>query len=185
MSTTFQLLDTITSIRGAKSIPILTSDNQPFIWMPAEMHQVVYEPSAYNDDQANRVNVCFAVTDALETQLKIYDDLIVKALIKDSHKYFGSVLSETQIRERYAASIKTSEKGFSNFRVKMNKSGRGRVQVYDMNREPRPLPESFLSCSLKPRIQLKGLWMMGRDFGPLWELVAIQVDERDSNVCPF
>jgi hypothetical protein len=183
--TAFQLLDPVLSSRGAKSIPVLTNDNQPFIWMPAEMHHVVYEPSAYNDENANRVNVCFAVTEALENQLKIYDDVIIKALIKDSQKYFGQVLSETQIRERFANSQKTSEKGFSNFRMKMNKSGRGRCQTYDMNREPRALPESFLSCSLKPRLQLKGLWMMGRDLGPLWELVAIQVDEKDSKVCPF
>jgi hypothetical protein len=185
MTATFQMGDIVTSSRGAKSIPILTLDNQPFIWMPSEMQHVCYEPSAYNDEAANRVNVCFAVTDMLETQLTKYDDVIRKALTKDSLKYFGQVLTETQIKERVQPSIKTSEKGFSNFRVKMNKSGRGRCQVYDMNREPRGLPESFLNSCIKPRLQLKGLWMMGRDMGPLWELVAIQVDEKDSNVCPF
>ena len=185
MTANFQLGDIVSSVKGARSVPILTMDNQPFIWMPGEMQHVVYEPSAYNDEAANRVNVCFAVNDALETQLTKYDDVILKALTKESLKYFGQVLTETQIKERVQPSIKVSEKGFSNFRVKMNKTGRGRCQVYDMNREPRPLPEAFLSCSIKPRLQLKGLWMMGRDLGPLWELVAIQVDEKGSDVCPF
>jgi hypothetical protein len=67
----------------------------------------------------------------------------------------------------------------------LNKEGRGRAQVFDMNREPRALPESFLTCSLKPRLQLKGLWIMGRDMGPIWELVAMQVDDKNASICPF
>ena len=185
MTANFQIGDIVTSSRGAKSIPILTYDNQPFIWMPADMQNVVYEPCAYNDDNANRVDVCFAVTEALETQLTIYDGVILKALTKDSMKYFGQSLTETQIKERVQPSIKTSEKGYSNFRVKLNREGRGRAQVFDMNREPRALPESFLSCSLKPRLQLKGLWIMGRDMGPIWELVAMQVDDKGAAICPF
>ena len=109
MTANFQLGDMVTSSRGAKSIPILNMENQPFIWMPPEVHHVLYEPSAYNDEAATRVNVCFAVTEALENQLKIFDDVIIKALTKDSQKYFGSVLSETQIKERFGNSIKTSE----------------------------------------------------------------------------
>ena len=102
MTANFQLGDIVSSVRGAKSVPILTMDNQPFIWMPGEMQHVVYEPSAYNDEAANRVNVCFAVDDALETHLTKYDDAILKALTKDSLKYFGQALTETSQRKSTA-----------------------------------------------------------------------------------
>jgi hypothetical protein len=184
MTTQFTLGDIITSAKGAKSIQISTTENQAFIWMPSESLTTCYEPSAYNDENANRVNVCFAVTETLEKQLKSYDDVIIKALVKDSTKYFGTVQTETQIKDRFQPSIKVSEKGFSNFRAKMNKSGKTRVQTYNMDKEPRQLPDSWANVAVHARLHLKGLWMMGKDLGPLWELVAVQIDER-AQVCPF
>jgi hypothetical protein len=115
MTAQFTLGDIVTSAKGAKSIQISTTENQAFIYTPNESLTTCYEPSAYNDENANRVNVCFAVTDTLEKQLKFYDEVIIKALVKDSAKYFGHCQTETQIKDRFQPSIKVSEKGVFQF----------------------------------------------------------------------
>ena len=47
--------------KGAKSIPISRPDGKPVLWQPGP-HQVVFEPSAYNDPTAIRVNIAFLPT---------------------------------------------------------------------------------------------------------------------------
>ena len=44
--------------KGAKSIPISLPTGKPVIWQPGP-HRVLFEPSAYNDPTAIRVNIAF------------------------------------------------------------------------------------------------------------------------------
>ena len=77
-------------------------------------------------------------------------------------------------------SIRVSDKGHHSLRLKMNISGRAKVQCYDEERTARDLPAAWLDVSLRPRIWVKGYWMMNKEIGMLYELQACLISEQPS-----
>ena len=186
MTTTldFKLGDLTISSKGAKAITVSTKSGQPLIWMHNEAITVCYQPSAYNDPDATRVNLCLGMTPSLAEQLKSLDASLIAAIAADSKKYFGQTLSVDEVKNRMQASVKVSDKGFDHWRVKMNLSGRGKVQCFGMDKNVRPLPENWLAVSARPRVQVKSIWIMSKEIGVTYEAVARQIDESVQE-CPF
>ena len=118
------------------------------------------------------------MTPSLAEQLKSLDDSLINAIAADSKKYFGQILSIEEVKQRMQPSVRVSEKGFSHWRCKMNIAGRGKVQCYGMDKNVRDLPESWLECKVRPRVMLKSIWIMSKEIGCLWEVVACQIDEQ-------
>ena len=179
-----KLGDLIVSAKGAKSIPITTLDGKPVIWQPAECLTPCFEPSAYNDPEASRVNLSLSPSDDIEKHLKAVDGVLASLLATDSQKYFGQVLTLAQVTERMLPTIRVSEKGHASLRLKMNISGRAKVQCYDEEKAARDFPEARLDVSLRPRIVVKSFWMIAKEIGLLLELQACQVSEQ-TRACPF
>ena len=68
-----KLGELITSGKGAKTIPLTTLDGKPVIWQPAECLTPCFEPSAFNDPEASRVNLSLTPSDSIEKHLKAVD----------------------------------------------------------------------------------------------------------------
>ena len=169
--------------KGAKSIPILLPDGKPVMWQPGP-HQVAFEPSAYNDPAATRVNVCFIPTPDAELCIKGLDAWLINALALESTKYFGSQLSFDQVKERFQSASHTSEKGYSCIRCKMNLVGRTGIQCWDTFRQARPIPDFWRGSLITPKIAVKSVWIMGKDIGCTLELQHAMIDEVVTE-CPF
>ena len=180
----FKLGDLVVSSKGAKAIAVTNKSGEPIIWMHAESLNVCYQPSAFNDEGATRVNICFGTTEFLTEQLKSFDAALITLIAADSKKYFGQTLSVEEIKNRMQPSVRVPEKGFTHWRCKLNLSGRGKVQCYGMDKNVRALPESWLDVSVRPRVQIKSIWIMSKEIGVLYEVVACQIDEQ-SRECPF
>jgi hypothetical protein len=180
----FKLGDLTISSKGAKAIPVTTRTGSPLIWMHNESLIPCYQPSAFNDPDATRVNLCLQMTDSLAEQLKSLDRSLITALSADSKKYFGQNLSADEVKNRMQPSVKVSEKGFDHWRCKLNLSGRGKVQCYSMDKTVRALPENWLAVSVRPRVQIKSIWIMSKEIGVIYEVVACQIDESVQE-CPF
>ena len=157
-----ELGELITSGKGAKSIQLTTIDGKPVIWQPSECLMPVFEPSVFNDVEATRVNLSLTPSDSIEKHLKALDSFLASQLATDSAKYFGQILTTQQVIERMQPSIRVSEKNHHSLRLKMNISGRAKVQVFDEERTARDLPTAWLDVSLRPRILVKGFWMIKR-----------------------
>ena len=54
--------DVVTTGKGAKQIPLSTIGGEPVVWKPKDSLTVLFEPSAYNQPDATRVNLCLSVT---------------------------------------------------------------------------------------------------------------------------
>ena len=80
-------------------------------------------------------------------------------------------------------SIRVSEKGHHSLRLKMNISGRAKVMCYDEEKTARDLPVAWLDVALRPRILVKGFWMMAKEIGLLYELQACHITET-TRECP-
>ena len=63
------LADLVTTGKGAKQIPLSTIGGEAVIWRPKDALTVLFEPSAYNQPDATRVNLCLSVTPAVVNSL--------------------------------------------------------------------------------------------------------------------
>ena len=174
----------LTTTKGAKQVPASYKNGDPVAWHAEQFMEVPFEPSAFGDEAASRVTLCVTPSDALAAQITELDAWCIDTIISNPG-ILGVVLTHDQVRERYASSLKTSEKGYTTLRCKMNKSGRYALQCYDTEKEKRSQPDNWRGCSIRPRIVWKGLWVMGKDFGSILEVSHCIVQEGGGEDCPF
>ena len=139
-----QVGDVFVTGKGAKQIP-LTIDGEPVLWQPKEYLSIPWEPSAFNNPEATRVNLVFNGTPATVESLRALDDWSVNILAERSEKLFGQKISAEDMQKRFQPTLKTHEaSGMQSWRVKMNTQGRG-------------LPVSGTrSATVCPRLQTAG-----------------------------
>ena len=176
-----------TSAKGAKSVPICFSGRglEPVQWTPEEFQQVAFEPTAFNGEDVARVNLVMVATPEVNDFLAELDERLITLATENSNRIFGKQLTNIEVSGRYTSSIKVSEKGYQpTFRAKINLSGRGAVQCWDMEKTKREKPEAWIQCKVQPKIILKSLWLMGKQFGALYECGNVLIDEVGQQ-CPF
>ena len=105
-----KLGELITSAKGAKTIPLTTLDGTSVIWQPSECLMPCFEPSAFGDPNATRLNLSVTPSDSIERHLTALDSFLASTLATDSQKYFGQLLTTQQVMERMQSSIRVSEK---------------------------------------------------------------------------
>ena len=180
--TNLKLGEITTLGKGAKVTP-LTSNGEVLKWCPGAL-QILFEPKAFNDPGATRVSVCFKSTPEIEAYIRELESWILKEVSSNPQMYLGQACSEAQVRERFTSALKTSEKGYTHLRAKMNTAGKGQVKCWDENKKPRPPPDDWTLCEVQPCLHIKGLWVMSKDFGLLIEMADALVSES-SQLCPF
>ncbi len=171
------------SSKGSKQIQI-SKDDGPLVWQPCEYLEVPFEPSNFSDKESSRVNICFVPTEEIKSCLELFESWCIKTLTKEAKELLGQELTESQIKERFQSSLKTSEKGWTSFRCKMNIEGRNAVQCWTTDKAQRSLPESWRVCKIIPKLHSKGLCVMGRDLGVVIDVTHAMVQELEMQ-CPF
>jgi len=182
-TTTLQLQDTVQTAKGAKQIPVGYADGSQVIWQPKPMN-VLWNPSAYNDPEATRLNLSFVPNREAADFLQNLDKWLVNALALESSRLFGQQLSVEEMQRRFQPTLKTHESGSQSIRCKMNVSGRSQVRCWDTFRKPRSQPESWTNCTVTPRIAIRSVWIMGKECGCTLELRDALLEEASTD-CPF
>ena len=173
-----------TIAKGAKQLPALYTNGEPVAWQPDTFQEIPFEPSAYGDPEAIRVTLCVTPSEQLIESVELLDAWCIAQLIANP-ALLGIALTPAQVSERYSSSLKTSEKGYKSLRLKMNKSGRYGLKCFDSEHEKCPHPETWCDVSVRPRIVWKGLWIMNKEFGALFECSHALIQEGTNDVCPF
>ncbi len=171
------------SAKGAKQVPLFY-ENDKSIFTQVGPLQVLFEPSAFGDPSASRVNLCLSSNELVEETLQELDLRIIELLSGDSAKYFGTQISEAQIVERMQTSIRVNDKGYKSCRFKMNITGRNRVQIYNLDREVTEAPESWVGANCTAKVLVKSIWLMAKEWGVLYEATCVQLDVQPPE-CPF
>ena len=177
--------DVVTTGKGAKQIPLSTISGDPVIWRPKDALTVLFEPSAYNQPDATRVNLCLSVTPAVVSCLQDLDEWCVSTLAAQSSKLLGSQLSAEEVRHRFQSTMRVHEaSGSQSLRLKMNLSGRAAVRIWSPLGVQVSAPQSWSQCSAQCRIRLKGFWLMAKEIGLIAECTDVQLDHTTAE-CPF
>lgn len=178
--------DVVVTGKGAKQIPLHFKHGESVIWTPRDALTVLFEPSAYNQPDATRVNLCLSVTPAVAQSLEGFDEWCINTLALESQRLFGTTLSVEDVRGRFQPMLRTYEAtGSQSMRLKMNTTGRSRLRIWDTSRNPISAPPSWTQCSAKCKIRLKGIWLMGKnEMGVVAEAMDVMLDDADAE-CPF
>ena len=140
--------DVVTTGKGAKQIPLSAIGGDPVIWKPRDALNVLFEPLAYNQPDATRVNLCLSVTPAVVSSLQDFDDWCVTTLAAQSPRLLGSQLSVGEVRNRFQSTLRTHEaSGSTSLRLKMNLSGRAAVRIWN------PIGDTDLCATLLVAMQ--------------------------------
>ena len=176
--------DVATTGKGAKQIP-LSIGGDSVVWKPRDALNVLFEPSAYNQPDATRVNLCLSVTPAVAASLAELDEFCINTLAAESSRLLGSQLSVQDVRNRFQPTLRTHEaSGSQSLRLKMNFSGRAAVRIWTPVGKQTAAPPSWSNSSAKCRIRLKGFWLMAREIGLVAECTDVQLDTAQAE-CPF
>ena len=185
-TTSLKIEDPIVTGKGAKTSGF-SIDGKPVPGALFPGMEVCFEPTAYNDSEATRVNLVFKPTADVVVQMSTLDEWIIKQAASDSVRLFGKTRSEEVLRDAYQAIVKTSDKGYTSIRAKINLVGSHAVKVWDSDKKQIDHPESWRGSVFKPKIVLKGLYFMGTGaFGPTLECMDVQlVSSACDEECPF
>ena len=176
--------DVVVTGKGAKQIP-LSVNGEPVLWQPRDALNVMFEPSAFNDPDATRVNLCLSVTPAVASDLQEIDEWCINTLAAESARLLGSQLSVQEVRNRFQPTLRTHEaSGSTSLRLKMNLSGRAAVRIWTPMGTQTAAPASWSNSSAKCRIRLKGFWLMAEEIGLVAECTDVQLDTAQAE-CPF
>jgi len=180
-----QVGDVFVTGKGAKQIP-LTIDGEPVLWQPKEYLSIPWEPSAFNNPEATRVNLVFNGTPATVESLRALDEWSVNILAERSEKLFGQKISAEDMQKRFQPTLKTHEaSGMQSWRVKMNTQGKGATRLWDTFRNSLSSPpDCWTVCTAKCRVRVKGFWIMAREVGVILEAQDVMLDAQAAD-CPF
>ena len=174
----------VTSGKGAKSAP-LGYGKEAVAWLPEDVMTVAYEPGVFSGEDVARVNLSLRPSDAVQGQLVELDEWIVATVAANSERLLGKAQTLEQVRARYAPTLKLSDKGYApTMKCKMNKSGRGAVKIWD-GKQLREEPEAWAGSTVKVRLLLKSLYIMGANFGVVLDVTDVSIVSAPVTDCPF
>jgi len=175
----------LTTTKGSKQIQISKDDGSPVIWTPSEYLEVAFEPSNFSDKESSRLSICFAPTEEIINNFQgIFETWCIKTLAKKSQELLGSQQTAEQIKEKFQSCVKTSEKGWTSFRCKMNVAGKNAIQCWTPERVKCSQPNSWRDCKLKPQLHLKSMYLMNKEVGLIIEIKNALIEEIEPQ-CPF
>ena len=175
-----------TTAKGGKQLPALYKDGEPVAFSPEEFHSIPFEPSAYNDSEAQRVTFCVTPSVDLCDQIEALDEWCIETLCKNPVPLLGVQMTPDQIKDRYVSCLRTSEKGYKIVRSKINLSGKYALQCYTEEKEKRDFPEAWRGCHVQSRLVFRGIWVMGKEMGMLLDTTHVLMQEgRNEDECPF
>jgi hypothetical protein len=183
----FQLQDTQTSSRGAKTAQLLNQDGSKIaltIGSEISPSSTPFGAHSFNDEASVRKTLDFRINEEEAEFFKKFDSWAVTYLSKNSEGLFKKAMTPEQVQEHYKSPVSQKEGYQPLLRTKINTSGSNAVRCWHSQRERIELPEDLRGCQLLGQVHLSHLWIMGRDFGWVISVQDLMVLEM-SLECPF
>ena len=109
---------------------------------------------------------------------------IVDYVAANAVRILSKEMTTGEVHNRHQPCLKRNDKHESTFKVKVDIDGQNKVRLWDTSKQARSSPQAWKGLTATPRLRLKGLWLMGRDCGALWEATDLMFDDEPPE-CPF
>ena len=188
-STKFALNDPQTSARGAKTCTFVDTEGQRVFFTLGSKAAPTSSPfgaTSYNDEATSRKMLDFRLPAESEEEFLGFDAWAVQYLAENSERLFKKKMNKAQIEEHYRSPVSRKEGYQPLLRCKVTARGKHAVRAWDEESERMDLPEDLRPHDLVPRLHLSHLWIMGREFGWVFNVADLMVINGDTQAeCPF
>ena len=138
--------------------------------------EILWEPGNFQDDGAKRLGICFTADPDLRDWVLSVEDTVVDNMIVQQGPFPGA--SRTELEAQLQSAVKVSPKG-QHVKAKIE-----RCVYWDSNGKPAP-PSEFARRRGRAVIEARQVWLMGRQFGVLFEVRRLTLDAVEAPCCPF
>ena len=168
-----------TSSKGQKSIPISYASNQgDRVFIFPGKQDVPFSPAAYQQPDANRLNLCFGPpTEDFRATIAAIDEQIKAQLTERLKEIFDDGVTELT----YHSPIKQTRNGLDNIRTKINVDA---LRIWNGRKQLAPPPEDWGNVSVSPRIWVKQVYIMNKEAGLILECPDVCIEPKQIS-CPF
>ena len=181
----WHLAEVSVSSKGQKSCQ-LTSDHKPVTFNLGSCLRTRFGASTYDKNiDSTRKNLDFDVTndEQIKSLLTEIDLWAVQYILENGGKCMKKIMSKEVIKEHYKPLL-NSYGDRQSVKCKINTGGHRQCRCWDEDRNPRDLPDEWLSNTYDVRVTIPQLWIMGSDFGLTMECIDVLIRPID-NECPF
>ena len=188
----WSICEPVSNKSGGKSAAVLGKSGEP-ISFTLPVLKSPFDASAYNDENATRVNLALEVPaddHEIVEWCAALDGWILQYCSKHCRRLFGKdYITISDLRPLYYSPLKVNEKyGTHIFKTKMTKgSGRHAVRIWNKGGMKREAPPDWAGLQVQARVVLKSLWLQGnRTFGLTFECTDTMITgEVALESCPF
>ena len=176
----WQIGDVVTSSKGTKSAA-LTADGQPIYLQLSPQAVPLSTPfgaSSFNDEATNRKSIAFRCTPELEQFLARLDEFMESYLREHAERLFKGRVPE------YRPCLQRNKDYPALIRCKINTAGQRACRYWTESHCPTDAPEDMRECGLVPRVQVKSLYIMGKEVGLVLDVTDLIVIPPAA-WCPF
>ena len=151
----------------------------PAKWLPGPL-QVAFPPKGFSEDQA-RISFCLRSTPEVQATLRELDVWAIEWAHANTQALWGKALSVDQIADRLVPSCKTHEKYDPLLKTKINPKY---TRWWNSQNQRRDAPEDWRGVICEPVVQVKGILLMGPQFGVSLKIQDAKLQDG-SSACPF
>jgi hypothetical protein len=171
-----------TSFKGAKSAA-LTADGQPIFLQLTPQSAPLTTPfgaTSFNDEASNRRSIAFRCTPELEQFVDRLDGFMAGYLREHSERLFKG-----KQQPEYRPCLQRKDDYPAMVRCKMFVAGQRSCRYWSKDHAPmEPCEDSLRECGLVPRVQVKSLYIMGKEVGLVLD-VTDMICIPPTAQCPF
>ena len=171
--------DVHVSPKGSRSAPILQDGGPIFAKLPTMA--VLFEPKSFDGTESSRVSLCMRPSAETISLLRELDRNVIALAVASSVALFGKELTAEQVSDRYVSSLKEGQ--YPLIRAKLNLGGTKKTRLWS-NGQRCESPGFWQGCNVTPIVQLKGLWLAKSEFGPVLDVIDVNLEEHVEE-CPF
>ena len=176
----WQLGDVQTSSKGVKSACLTTNGQPVYVQLTpqAEPLTTPFGAGSFNNEETNRKTLDLRVNPELYEFLRRLDEWARMYLADNAQRLFKGKTPDyrecLQKRGEYPESVRT----------KINVSGQRACRFWNEHYEKIEMPEDLRQCGLVPRVQVKSLYVMGKEVGLVLEVTDL-LCILPTETCPF
>ena len=183
--------DTFVSARGAKTARIKTTSGNRVVYTPDCYLNVAFEPSLFEKSKvadARRLNLFLELADrGVEEAIRNFELWIVDYIQQNSERLLKRTLSPAEAKLGFSSCLSVSDKGYNTtLKTKIDVAGTRKVICWDAEGKEMmsALPERWKDVTVRPRMHLSHLWVMGQQFGVVIQVTDVEVTAK-AHANPF
>ena len=169
-----------TSSKGVRSAS-LTADNQPIHIQLTQQEAPLTTPfgaGSFNNEETNRKTLELRCTPELQTFIERIDAWALIYLADNTERLFKGKVPE------YRDCLQKKGDYTPTVRCKLNVSGQKACRFWTEKYEKMEMPVDLRECGLVPRVQVKSMYVMGKEVGLVLEVSDI-LCIQPTEICPF